>query len=88
MSEGLANNFNKEEKNNLLGFPIPSFNDALLYGNIFTAPIKFQYDLFSVRFNNTEKVEEKEEKQGGQTDYSQPFEPLKKVGVAVFYNIH
>ena len=79
MSE-LGNNFNKEEKNNLFGLPSISFNDALLYGNIFTAPIKFQYDLFSGRFNNTEKVEENEEKQGGQTDYSQPFEPLKKVG--------
>ena len=79
MSE-LGNNFNKEEKNNLFGLPSISVNDALLYGNIFTAPIKFQYDLFSGRFNNTEKVDENEEKQGGQTDYSQPFEPLKKVG--------
>ena len=79
MSE-LGNNFNKEEKNKLFGLPSISVNDALLYGNIFTAPIKFQYDLFSGRFNNTEKVEENEEKQGGQTDYSQPFEPLKKVG--------
>ena len=80
MSE-LGNNFNKEEKNSLLGFPIPSFNDALLYGNIFTEPIKFQYDLFSGRFNNTEKVEENEEKQGGQTDYSQTYtEQLRKIG--------
>ena len=84
MSE-LGNNFNKEEKNNLFGLPSISVNDALLYGNIFTAPIKFQYDLFSGRFNNTEKVDENEEKneekQGGQEDYSQTYtEPLRKVG--------
>ena len=79
MSE-LGNNFNKEEKNNLFGLPSISVSDALLYGNIFTAPIKFQYDLFSGRFNNTEKVNENEQKQGGQEDYSKTKEPLRKVG--------
>ena len=76
MSEELAKDFNKEEKNSLLGFPIPSITDAILYTNPITAPQKFYFDLWQGRFNNTEKVDEKEEK----TDYSQPFEPLKKVG--------
>ena len=80
MSE-LGNNFNKEEKNSLLGFPIPSFADALLYTNPITAPQKFYFDLWQGRFNNTEKVDENEEKQGGQEDYSQTYtEQLRKVG--------
>ena len=79
MSEELANNFNKEEKNNLLGFPIPSFTDALLYTNPITAPQKFYFDLWQGRFNNTEEVDEKEQKKD--IDYSQTYDqPLRKVG--------
>jgi len=80
MSEELANNFNKEEKSNLLN--TVSFSDALLYGNIFTAPIKFQYDLFSGRFNNTENVENKNEENKKEEPSRTPIEyqdPLRRI---------
>ena len=77
MSGELANNFNKEEKSNLLDGV--SMSDLILYGNPITLPLKFQYDLFTGRFNNTEKVDEKEEKQSGE-DYSQTYtENIRKV---------
>ena len=77
MSEELANNFNEEEKSNLLdGVNVSD----LLYGHPLTLPLKFTYDLFTGRFNNTEKVDEKEEKQE-EGDYSQTYtEQLRKVG--------
>ena len=78
MSEELANNFNEEEKSNLLDGV--SISDTLLYSNMITLPFKFSYDLFTGRFFNTEEVDEKEEKQGGETDYSQASNPLRKVG--------
>ena len=78
MSEELANNFNEEEKSNLLDGV--SIGDALLYTNMLTLPFKFSYDLFTGRFFNTEEVDEKQEEKQGGTDYSQASNPLRKVG--------
>ena len=78
MSGELANNFNEEEKSNLLDGL--KFSD-ILYTNPITAPQKLYWDLWQGRFNNTEKVDENEQKQGGQEDYSQTYtEQLRKVG--------